>query len=817
MKNFLLLICFSSSCFIAAAQQRYYTDASKGIPAIIEGHLKFGTNYNQKGDTISANSLYFIKNNKPWFPAMGEFHFSRFPKQLWEESILKMKAAGIDVIATYVFWIHHEETEGNWNWENNNDLNYFASLCKKHNVFLFLRIGPWCHGEVRNGGFPDWLLQKTKTRRNDSAYLHYVSVLYKQIHEQVKDFYFKNNGTIIGTQIENEFRFNNAAGLTHMLTLKKLAVDAGIDLPYYTATGWPGSNLKQKELIPVWGSYPEAPWDKRTTELPLSDNYRFDSLRNDNSIGNDLITYAASDTANFKGYLYPYATAEMGGGNQITYHRRPVITAGDVTALAYVKTGAGANLMGYYMFHGGTNPLGKLSTMQESKATKYPNDYAIINYDFQSPLGQWGQVQSSYRPYKLFHLFLNDFGERLAATTAFFPDEKQKSNADSSTLRWAVRSNGNSGFVFISNYQRKVNMQTINNVQFRIRLKSNELIFPAKEISVPQNTQAVFPFNLSIKNVLLRYATVQPLCILQNNIPTYVFFAHDGIKAEYVFNTAEIKTIRPLSNSVAIKKGTDIIAAILQPGINCMFEIENANGEKINMITLSHEEALDSWKTKLNGQDYLVITSAECRVNDNKIILANYNENNFSFTVYPVLKGLISSSREKLSYAAKGNAAYYSTILPAVKWKADLTAVNGESLPAANLPDSIISMPLYGTKPTKIPGAKYWKMGYPASFPTHVKDVMIEIDYSGDTQAAYLDSTLVADDFYYGIPAAISVRQLSAQPKKKELLLLITPYTGKMPVYFSEQVRNKVKTYIEPAINSVKISPYYQVELRLKK
>ncbi|MBK6935978.1 MAG: hypothetical protein IPH18_03155 [Chitinophagaceae bacterium] len=360
-------------------------------------------------------------------------------------------------------------------------------------------------------------------------------------------------------------------------------------------------------------------------------------------------------------------------------------------------------------------------------------------------------------------------------------------------------------------------MQTINNVQFRIRLKNNELIFPGKGITVPQNTQAVFPFNLSINNIMLCYATVQPLCILQNHIPTYVFFAHDGIKAEYVFSSAEIKTIRSHNNSVAIKKGNEISATILQPGINCVIEIENETGEKINIITLSRKEALDSWKIKLTGQDYLVITSAECRVNDNKIILANYNENKFSLTVYPVLKGLISSSREKLSYAAKGNTAYYSTILPAVKWKADLTAVNGESLPAANLPDSILSMPLYETKPLKIPGAKYWKLSYPLSLPAHVKDAMIEIDYSGDTQAAYLDSVLVADDFYYGIPAAISVRQLSAQPKKKELLLLITPNTGKMPVYFSEQVRNKVKTDIEPGINSVKISPFYKVELRLKK
>lgn len=25
---------------------------------------------------------------------------------------------------------------------------------------VWLRIGPWAHGECRNGGFPDWLVKK---------------------------------------------------------------------------------------------------------------------------------------------------------------------------------------------------------------------------------------------------------------------------------------------------------------------------------------------------------------------------------------------------------------------------------------------------------------------------------------------------------------------------------------------------------------------------------------------------------------------------------------------------------------------------------
>lgn len=817
MKTY-LLIGFLFAINICKAQNTnvYFADASKGNPAIISGHLKFGTNYNHNGDTLSANSLYFIKNNKPWFPVMGEFHFSRFPKEQWEESILKMKAAGITVIATYVFWIHHEETEGNWTWKNNNDLHYFASLCKKHNVFLFLRIGPWCHSEVRNGGFPDWLLAKTKTRRNDSAYLHYVSLLYKQVHEQVKDFYFKNNGTIIGTQIENEFRFNNSSGLSHMLTLKKLAVDAGIDVPYYTATGWPGSDLKQKELIPVWGAYPEAPWDKRTTELPLSDNYRFDSLRNDFTIGNDLVTYSKNDTANFKGYLYPYATAEMGGGNQITYHRRPVISSDDVTALAYVKTGAGANLMGYYMFHGGINPLGKFSTMQESKATKYPNDYTIMNYDFQSPLGQWGQVQSSYRSFKRFHLFLDDFGNELAATASFFPSVKPTGNADSTTLRWAVRSNGNSCFVFISNYQRSLTMQSFSNVQFTVKLKNETVKFPAEPITIPKGLQAVFPFNLQLDQVQLNYATVQPLCILHNSITTFVFFAHNGVKPEYVFDATNIAGITSSAKAIVTKKENKFIVTVQQPGIDCMIEIKKKDGTKIQLMTISEEDALNAWKSSISKKEYLFITSSECSFDCNSVLLRNLSSNEFSVQVYPATAGLSFSADIKVKYSTKNNIASYKLSVPKIKWTAVLKKLNGNNLQPAVLPDTIKSMPVYEVTPKNIPGAGYWTVTIPSSLPAHVKDAMLQIEYTGDTQAAYLDSTIVADDFYFGLPFTIGLRHMIAKSKTHQLLLLLTPYTGQMPVYWQTETRNKVKINAAPTIESVKIQPYYEIKAEIK-
>ena len=138
-------------------------DVSHSNEPVYLDKLNFGGK-NPGGQEIAVNSRYFLLDGKPWFPIMGEIHYSRYPREYWEESILKMQAGGIDIIATYVFWLHHEEIEGAMQWDGDCDLRYFVELCAQHHLKVFLRIGPWCHGEARNGGFPDWLQQKALSR-----------------------------------------------------------------------------------------------------------------------------------------------------------------------------------------------------------------------------------------------------------------------------------------------------------------------------------------------------------------------------------------------------------------------------------------------------------------------------------------------------------------------------------------------------------------------------------------------------------------------------------------------------------------------------
>ena len=102
---------------------------------------------------------------------MGEFHFSRYPESEWEEELLKMKTADVNIVASYVIWNHHEEIKGQFDWSEQRDLRSFSKLCAKHGMLMVLRIGPWDHAEVRNGGLPGWVLKQGPTRVNEPAYL----------------------------------------------------------------------------------------------------------------------------------------------------------------------------------------------------------------------------------------------------------------------------------------------------------------------------------------------------------------------------------------------------------------------------------------------------------------------------------------------------------------------------------------------------------------------------------------------------------------------------------------------------------------------
>lgn len=479
------------------------------------------TNQGLPMNNYGCTEKYLTKNDAPWFPIMGEMHYSRYPEAFWRESLLKMKSLGVEVVSSYVIWIHHEEIEGSYDFSGCRNLRKFVETVRDCGLTFFIRIGPWSHAEVRNGGFPDWLLRKEfSPRTNDPAYFTAVEQYYRRIGEEVHGLMHRDGGPIIGVQIENEYGhcggLSGPEGEEHMKTLTAIARSAGFDVPYWTATGWGGAVTGG--LLPVMGGYCEAPWDQRLTDIEPSGNYIFTHERNDHNIGSD---FGFGTGITFDIARFPYLTAELGGGLQVTAHRRPVATADDIGAMTLAKLGSGVNLLGYYMYHGGTNPAGKRTTLQESRATGSINDLPELSYDFRAPIREYGQVSETARELKLYAYFAHSFGKGLCRMDAHIPDGNPLRPTDAASLRHSWRHDGDSGFLFINNYQRRQTQADHAGVVLAAPIPDGP-VFPSLTI---QNGEYFFlPFNMPVGSARLKTALVTPLCVVPGEKPLYVFY-----------------------------------------------------------------------------------------------------------------------------------------------------------------------------------------------------------------------------------------------------------------------------------------------------
>lgn len=472
------------------------------------------------GEVYEVTSKYLLKNGKPMLPVMGEIHYSRWNPDQWEEALLKMKAGGVDIAATYVFWIHHEEKQGEWDFTGSRNLRGFLEACRKTGMNVWLRIGPWSHGECRNGGFPDWLVQGGfPTRENDATYLACVKRFWGKIAKQAQGMMCKDGGPIIGMQLENEYGHccggpgNKEEGIKHLLTLKEMAKELGLDVPYYTVTAWGGAYVAEGETLPVYGGYVDAPWAQHTHEMPASENFLLIPFHEDTNIGSDR-KQKEEIPVEKRQTTAPYLTAELGGGLQVTAHRRTYPYPGDIEAQSLCMLGAGANLIGYYMYHGGTNPDGRYTTLQESRATGYSNDLPIKSYDFQTCIRESGELNESYGKVKKLHLMIRDFQEILAPAQVYLPDEIPRSAEDMDTVRAAVRHNHatGEGFLFINNHQRKRHMRTHKSWGCSLMLESH--VIAIRNVDIQEDACLVIPYHLSMGDTTLLETNASLLCKL---------------------------------------------------------------------------------------------------------------------------------------------------------------------------------------------------------------------------------------------------------------------------------------------------------------
>jgi len=790
-------------------------DASQPYTEPSPAHFDEGSATSPGGSTLGLNSRYLTRDGQPWLPVMGEFHFSRYPRAQWEDEILKMKASGVNIVATYVIWIHHEEIEGQFDWSGQRDLRAFIELCQAHGMYVLPRIGPWAHGEVRNGGFPDWVTKKSPTRINNPMYLAEVGAWYGQIARQLNGLLWKDGGPIVGIQLENEYSQRGpGAGEEHIRELKKLAIASGIDVPFYFVTGWDNAVVPAGAVLPLFGGYPSAPWSGSAEKLKPQEVYAF---RFHSRVAADLPASQAQD--------WPFLTAEIGGGNEVTYHRRPVIEPDDIAAVFPVMLGSGVNLYGTYMFQGGENPDGKLSTLEESQATGYPNDVPVKSYDFQAPLSEFGQERASLRKIKVYQYFLNDFGAELAPMVVHAPDALPAGVDDFSVPRASVRSRGDQGFIFLNNYVRGYAMPARPAVQFEIRLPSGTLLVPRRPVDIPAGSYFIWPFNLSVGGVRLQSSTAQLFTRLETDGETTLYFAAvPGIPIELIFGAAGIRSVNSSSGETETSSGTIAISGI-KPGIESSIDVALEDGKTLHCVVLTAEEAEDAWKARIGGNDHLLITAqdffADPDSRSQRIWLQSTGTPDFAFSVTPPLAAAplaslplteTAATAHSVQFTAKAEARHFdlkpvptqsASLVPPAK---DGVSVTWRKRPIAMAPDE-----------NEFSKAARWSLSLPPDSMNHLSELFLKVDYQGDVARLSAKGKLLDDDFYNGQPWVVGLSRFLSAQGAGAFELSILPLRRDSTVYFElPEAISFPSNGQNDKLNGLTLLPQYQLILNSK-
>jgi len=699
-----------------------------------------------------------------------------------------MKAGGIDILATYVFWIHHEEIEGDFDWSGQRDLRRFVELAGEVGLPVVVRCGPWCHGEVRNGGLPDWTLgQAWRPRSTDDGFLAHVRTLYAEIEKQVHGLLWKDGGPVVGIQVDNEY----GGPAEYLLELKKIAQTVGFDVPLYTRTGWPklSSPMPFGEILPLYGAYAEGFWERESTPMPGSywEAFRFSSLRTDANIASEQLGRLAAEDA-VDTAQYPYLTCEIGGGMPASYHRRIFALPEDQESLVLVQIGSGSVLPGYYMYHGGTNPEGRRTTLMEAQNTSLTNwnDLPVKTYDFQAPLGEFGQIRPHYHMLRRLHLFMRDFGSRLATMTPTFPPQPQ-SQDDVDTLRWAVRSDGKSGFVFVNNYQRLQPMPAKEDVQFSLQFSGGAaaITFPTRPATLPANDCFFWPFNLDLgQDLVLRHATAQPICWIDDgDIRTVFFAATSGVPAEFAFLTGQDR-VQAENSEVAEIDGLTVVRNV-STGRDAAIQVRTDQGAAVQIVLLDDQSSLALYKDSWGGRESIFFSEAGLVFDGDQLRATSEKREDLTVGVFP---GPVSTARDTpevrngIFSVLSSEAPMGVTLTP--EWELIREAGPAREVPLATTPQPVAAAP----DDADYDAAAVWRIKLPEGI-AGASDPLLRIHYVGDVARMSLNGRLLTDNFYNGRVFDIGLSRFAPEIFGGEIELAILPLRQDAPIYLAEHVR----------------------------
>lgn len=323
----------------------------------------------QTKPSMETRGTDFYLDGKKLRILSGSLHYFRVVPEYWEDRLLKMKAAGLNTVTTYVPWNAHEPSRGMFHFKANLDIVEFLQTAKRVGLHVILRPGPYICAEWEFGGLPSWLLSEDEMEVR-STYPTYIDAMGKYFDElipKVVPLQYGYGGPIIAVQVENEYG------------------SFGKDKAYLTAVK---EALTSRGIVEMLVSSENGRLAMKNGQLEgvlMTANFQENAGRH----FDDLIRFQGADK--------PLMVMEFWTGWFDHWgEKHHVYSANGFAHLVedVLKRGASIN---FYMFHGGTN-FGFMNggNFQNNNKDKHIYLPTVTSYDYDAPIAEDGDITDKY-------------------------------------------------------------------------------------------------------------------------------------------------------------------------------------------------------------------------------------------------------------------------------------------------------------------------------------------------------------------------------------------------------------------------------------
>jgi len=212
---------------------------------------------------------------------------------------------------------------------------------------------------------------------------------------------------------------------------------------------------------------------------------------------------------------------------------------------------------------------------------------------------------------------------------------------DSDTPRWALRDDGRSGFLFLNNYQPVTPLPARQGVQFLLRRPGGLQLVPSEPLDIPSGTHGILPLNLTIGDLTLRYATVDPLGSLSHGKDQWFLFGEiEGLRPELAVDAADLRRLQPTQGDARLSADGSLAVLPLRPSLASALTLPSAAGGLVHLVVLPSHEAHRLHRVTLRGAPAFALSPATLHADGDRLVLEDTDATRLTLSVFsPALHG----------------------------------------------------------------------------------------------------------------------------------------------------------------------------------